>query len=844
MPDMGNERKAVKLVNRRRIHNRALAIAVLFVVAARPSNAGQQPASIQTKELSVTAGLQRGSYEIRAQGLKNAVLQSGLAAEIDHRWLESADFPHYKSVHSTFSDSLGKGKMLTTTYWGLLNAPSLVSTIRLYDELPFGDIELKVQNSTNKLITVQAIRCIEATGSPRIDLGGREDAARVLSDTFSENEMKIYDLADAPQGVHLAVGSQLIYNRDTGQSVFFGALTSRRFPVLFGLRVAGSSSGSPRVVSYTAESTGTSEITKQEDERFGRPPAKSLVELSLPVAPEHELDSERLMFAVGPDYHAQLESYGQAVRRLHGARVNGDSMMGWWSWTDYYMGISEGTALTNAQWLADHLKKLGYNYLFIDEGYQYARGEYATANANQFPHGLRPVGRDVNHLGLKFGVWTAPFQVSERAWVCQHHKDWLVHDAKGEPIQTSTEPERLFVLDTTNPGAQAYLRRTYRTLTREWGACYIKLDFMDDTAVEGYYYRPNTTAYEAQRIGLETIRAAVGEHVLLDKDGSPMLNPVGIVDEGRISEDTAHIFSASQRTAAGIAARYYMNRNFFVTDPDAFVVSPQLVIPDQARNQTKTPLTLDEAEASIVVAAVSGGMFEIGDDLPTLGAYPERLALVENEDLIHMSQLGRAAVPLDLMTYRVEDEQPCVFLLREDRRQSMLAVFNWTDAQRSHSFRWSDLNLPEGHRFDVSDVLHHDNSVAISNESLELRNQPPHSVRLIKIIDTAIPAEPPSLTVHVLSSAEVAKPITASVDCGPDGVPALSYHWDFGDGTSGEGPQAVHTYTKAGEYALKVTAEGADGIAANKTVAISVTGGVNTQFNLKKNKRYIEPAGQ
>lgn len=48
-------------------------------------------------------------------------------------------------------------------------------------------------------------------------------------------------------------------------------------------------------------------------------------------------------------------------------------------------------------------------------------------------------------------------------------------------------------------------------------------------AIEGFRYRPNTTHLEAQRIGLELIRSAVGEDVLLDKDGSPMLAPVGLV---------------------------------------------------------------------------------------------------------------------------------------------------------------------------------------------------------------------------------------------------------------------------------------------------------------------------
>ena len=50
----------------------------------------------------------------------------------------------------------------------------------------------------------------------------------------------------------------------------------------------------------------------------------------------------------------------------------------------------------------------------------------------------------------------------------------------------------------------------------------------------------------------------------------------GLVDAGRISQDTGHTFGASRDAASGVAARYYMNRNFFIADPDAFTVSPGL----------------------------------------------------------------------------------------------------------------------------------------------------------------------------------------------------------------------------------------------------------------------------
>ena len=224
---------------------------------------------------------------------------------------------------------------------------------------------------------------------------------------------------------------------------------------------------------------------------------------------------------------------------------------------------------------------------------------------------------------------------------------------------------------------------------------------MDTTAVEGYFYRPHTTALENIRIGLQVIRDAVGNDVLLDKDGGPMLTPVGIVDDGRVSQDTGRTFERSKEAAPGIAARYYMHRNFFINDPDAFTVSRQVI----EEREIQAPLTLNEAEVSIALSAVSGGMYEIGDDLPTLGADPDRVALVTNPDLLRIAKLGRAAIPIDLLSYRTQDQQPSVFLLNEDARQAVLAVFNWTEKPSSHKFSFADLKLAAGHSYHFEDIF-------------------------------------------------------------------------------------------------------------------------------------------
>ena len=461
--------------------------------------------------------------------------------------------------------------------------------------------------------------------------------------------------------------------------------------------------------------------------------------------------SERLMLQAGLGYHNQLLAYGDAIRRLHHARVSIENPIGWWSWTAYYGGINEGETLANADWQAEHVKALGYKYFQIDEGYQYARGEYITTNATQFPDGMRVVGHHITGNGLTFGVWTAPFEVTARAWVYEHHKDWLVHNAKGEPISGrevwNQKTDLLFMLDTTHPGAQDYLRQTYKTLAREWGVRFIKLDFMDTSAIEGYRYRPNTTALEAQRIGLQVIRDAVGDEVVLDKDGSPMLTPVGLVDTGRISSDTAHSFQATRNAAPGIAARFYMHRNFYLSDPDAFNTTDRQPFSEFTERPSSVPLPA--AQASIALSAVSGGMYEIGDDMPVLGTQKDRLALVENRDLLNMAKLSRASTPLDLMTYEPGDEQPSIFFLQESPHQAILTVFNWTKTSRSHTLKLADLGLPAEHNFTALDVLDQNEPVVVAGGTVQIENQLPESVKVIKIIDSNVAPAAPVVTAKV-----------------------------------------------------------------------------------------------
>jgi alpha-galactosidase len=791
--------------------------------------------SSRPARLIIQANEATGRYSISVPGSSHPILEASSAIKVDGVWLKASDYPRHTVSRQAASGDLGPAEDVIITYTGRKDAPELVVSLRAFESQPFGELQVTARNTTAKPVKVEEIRSVDG-GADALNLGGSHGDERVLSDSFSEDRpaMKVHDFADPVHGIHRAVGSQIVYNLTNQRSWFVGTLTSDTFLTVFRLHV--SPDAPQKLASYEADATGTTELLEENSLKNAQP--QDHVALNLQLDAAASLSSERLLFGLDEDPVSQLETYGRLIHDLHHPRVTAPVPLGWWSWTAYYFGLNDGTATTNALWLAQNLKPYGYTFFHIDEGYQFARGEYATPDADLFPHGLATLERRVTNLGLTPGIWTAPFEVSERSWVFTHHPEWLVKNANGEPIHlgmVSNRKDQLYALDTTHPGAQQYLRETYTTLTQLWNIRYIKLDFMEDSAVEGFYHRPNTTALEAQRIGLQTIRDAVGDSVLLDKDGCEMLNPVGIVDMGRISQDTGHSFSASKDAATGIAARFFMNRNYFVADPDAFSASTQ-TIEDHAWHGGTKPLSSDEAMVSVVLSAVSGGLFEIGDDLPTLGRSPDRLAWLKNRDLLDMIQLGRASKPIDLLTYQKEDLEPSIFALKENTRQTMVTIFNWTESSKSHDLPLAQLGLNEHHAYSVSEILAPNARPAKATGTLHV-TQPAHSVRLLKLVDNDVPALPPEAKIIASSTSNTgANAEFTAANTGEDN-PAISYRWDFGDGTSAEGRHVLHAFTRPGSYDVRLTTVGLSELSAKADLSVSVTGSMSTRFHPETQRR-------
>ena len=109
--------------------------------------------------------------------------------------------------------------------------------------------------------------------------------------------------------------------------------------------------------------------------------------------------------------------------------------------------------------------------------------------------------------------------------------------------------------------------------------------------------------------------------------------------------------------------------------------------------------------------------------------------------------------------------------------------------------------------------------VNITKDEIAIDNQNPHSVRILKLIDQGIPASAPQPHATVPTEVKLTELFHVSAQNPPGSVPATSYKWDFGDGTTATGNHAMCTATTIdGDYTVKLTTEGLDGIAGESDV--------------------------
>jgi hypothetical protein len=183
------------------------------------------------------------------------------------------------------------------------------------------------------------------------------------------------------------------------------------------------------------------------------------------------------------------------------------------------------------------------------------------------------------------------------------------------------------------------------------------------------------------------------------------------------------------------AARLFFDRSLFAIDADVVMApAPQL--------------TPDEARVMITIAALSGGVFMLSDDLETLPA--ERLALLRNANILGLVG-GPAAEPVHLFSapereaqdhwFAFPQELPPLWVRREADGAAVVAIYNWSDAERPYRLHFAEATGASG-AYQLTDLW----SSRRGGRSLGTKADmvrmtlAPHSVRLLRMKPAAADA--------------------------------------------------------------------------------------------------------
>jgi alpha-galactosidase len=323
------------------------------------------------------------------------------------------------------------------------------------------------------------------------------------------------------------------------------------------------------------------------------------------------------------------------------------------------------------------LRPLGLQYVQVDEGFQRWHGDWE--GNDRFPHGMKWLADRIRTLGLKPGIWIAPYVISEPTELFQGHPDWLLRRPDGGlkrvgpwPSEDSdwakNETPKRYGLDITHPAAAAWLADLFDTVANQWSYEMIKIDFVDWSLLSAHrYHDPTVTRAMAYRKGFEIMRRAVGPECHL-QDCGPGPVTVGLLDSMRIELDQNYgfrhnawkqYFLSSTSSAPAAAKRYYFHKRTWINDADHVCLNL---------------LSLPQAQAAATLIALTGGNLISGDRLPDLDA--ARLEILKKT----LPSWGEAARPVDLF----DADLHTVFALRVRKsfgEWTVVGVFNPSETE-------------------------------------------------------------------------------------------------------------------------------------------------------------------
>ena len=419
----------------------------------------------------------------------------------------------------------------------------------------------------------------------------------------------------------------------------------------------------------------------------------------LEIKPGEKWELEEFTFRSGTDREQLLSELADRISENHKPLRPASPPTGWCSWYCFGSKVTAQQVLDNLDFIAKNTREL--KYIQIDDGYQPAMGDWLETGT-AFGGDVQGVLKQIRQRGFQPAIWVAPFIAEEQSHLFKQHRDWFVKDSTGKPLRSDQvtyggwRHGPWYVLDGTHPEAQKHLEMVFRTMNRDWGCTYFKLDANFWGAIHGgQFHDPSATRIEAYRRGMQAVLRGAGDSFILGCN-HPIWASLGVIHGSRSSNDIKRTWDRIKTTARQNLARNWQNGRLWWNDPDAVVLTGDL------------PLSAFIFHATAIYA--SGGMLLSGDDLSKTS--DERLAIL------------RKLIPPTGVPAKFQDNSLRVGVMKLPKT-TMVCMFNWNDLPQTVSFHGSESGQ-------IKDYWSGE-SLGKNEGAITIKDMPPHSARLFVI---------------------------------------------------------------------------------------------------------------
>lgn len=178
-----------------------------------------------------------------------------------------------------------------------------------------------------------------------------------------------------------------------------------------------------------------------------------------------------------------------------------------WYATEFHVNEQQQLALAKVA------KEIGVELFVIDDGWFKGRvndraglGDWEVDKA-KFPNGLGPMIKQINDMGMDFGIWIEPEMINPNSDLYKAHPDWVFHF----PNRKRTESRNQLMLNLAREDVYQYLLKSFTKLLRENNIKFIKWDHNRTLSEPGWPDAPAATQREVRIRYIDNLYRLVDE---------------------------------------------------------------------------------------------------------------------------------------------------------------------------------------------------------------------------------------------------------------------------------------------------------------------------------------------